>query len=140
MGKTTNLQDPMLNKIRTEQVPVSIYLTNGVQLRGVIKGFDNFIVMLEGEGRQMMVYKHAITTIAPIGTTFWQILLTTEPGTAISAISGTQFNFFYFVNKHRKLERLTRYYACAFPKSKQNKHLCSYYTLKTQQFSLKSFL
>ena len=66
MGRTTNLQDPMLNKIRTEQVPVSIYLTNGVQLRGVIKGFDNFIVMLEGEGRQMMVYKHAITTIAPV--------------------------------------------------------------------------
>ncbi len=67
MGKTnTNLQDPMLNKIRSEQVPVSIYLTNGVQLRGVIKGFDNFIVMLEGEGRQMMVYKHAITTIAPV--------------------------------------------------------------------------
>jgi host factor-I protein len=67
MGKTnTNLQDPMLNKIRSEQVPVSIYLTNGVQLRGVIKGFDNFIVMLEGEGRQMMIYKHAITTIAPV--------------------------------------------------------------------------
>lgn len=67
MGKTnTNLQDPMLNKMRSEQVPVSIYLTNGVQLRGVVKGFDNFIVLLEGEGRQMMVYKHAITTIAPV--------------------------------------------------------------------------
>lgn len=67
MGKTnTNLQDPILNKIRSEQVPVSVYLTNGVQLRGVVKGFDNFIVLLEGEGRQMMVYKHAITTIAPV--------------------------------------------------------------------------
>lgn len=67
MGKVnTNLQDPMLNKMRSEQVPVSIYLTNGVQLRGVVKGFDNFIVLLEGEGRQMMVYKHAITTIAPV--------------------------------------------------------------------------
>ena len=59
------LQDVFLNQIRRDFVPVTIHLTNGFQLRGIIKGFDNFIVMLESDGKQMMIYKHAISTVTP---------------------------------------------------------------------------
>ena len=59
------LQDVFLNQIRKDYIPVTIHLTNGFQLRGIIKGFDNFIVMLESDGKQMMIYKHAISTITP---------------------------------------------------------------------------
>ena len=62
----TNLQDAMLNQIRKENVPVTVYLVNGVQLKGVIRAFDNFTVMLECEGKQLMVYKHAISTVSPV--------------------------------------------------------------------------
>lgn len=62
----TNLQDAMLNQIRKENVPVTVYLVNGVQLKGVIRAFDNFTVMLEYEGKQLMVYKHAISTVSPV--------------------------------------------------------------------------
>lgn len=61
-----NLQDAFLNHIRREKIPVTIYLVNGFQIKGVIKGFDNFTAIVELEGRQQMVYKHAISTIAPI--------------------------------------------------------------------------
>ena len=64
----TNLQDAMLNQIRKENVPVTVYLVNGVQLKGVIRAFDNFTVMLECEGKQLMVYKHAISTVSPVRT------------------------------------------------------------------------
>ncbi|MGN1031792.1 MAG: RNA chaperone Hfq [Butyricicoccaceae bacterium] len=60
-----NLQDSFLNRARQERVPVTVFLTNGFQLRGVIRGFDAFVVMLDSEGRQQMLYKHAISTIAP---------------------------------------------------------------------------
>ncbi|MGI9952727.1 RNA chaperone Hfq [Moorellaceae bacterium AZ2] len=60
-----NLQDVFLNQIRKENVPVTIYLVNGFQLRGVVRGFDNFTVMLDSEGKQQMVYKHAISTVMP---------------------------------------------------------------------------
>lgn len=60
-----NQQDTFLNLVRKEAVPVTVYLVNGFQLRGVIKGFDQFTVVLENEGRQMLVYKHALSTIAP---------------------------------------------------------------------------
>lgn len=63
-----NLQDAFLNQVRKERVPVTIYLVNGFQLKGVIKGFDNFTVIIEQEGRQQMVYKHAISTVAPLRT------------------------------------------------------------------------
>jgi len=62
----TNLQDAVLNQIRKENVPVTVYLVNGVQLKGVIRAFDNFTVMLEYEGKQLMVYKHAISTVSPV--------------------------------------------------------------------------
>lgn len=67
MTKTQlNLQDAFLNQVRKENLPVTIFLVNGFQLKGVIKGFDNFTVIMESDGKQMMVYKHAISTISPV--------------------------------------------------------------------------
>lgn len=64
--KLLNLQDNFLNQIRKENIPVIIYLANGFQLRGAVKGFDNFTVILENDGKHQLVYKHAISTITPI--------------------------------------------------------------------------
>jgi host factor-I protein len=61
-----NLQDVFLNQVRKEHIGVTIYLTNGFQLKGFVKGFDNFTVVLDTDGRQQLVYKHAISTISPI--------------------------------------------------------------------------
>ncbi len=55
-----NLQDTFLNQARKENIPSTVYLVNGFQIRGLIRGFDNFTVALESEGKQMLVYKHAI--------------------------------------------------------------------------------
>lgn len=67
MNKTNiNLQDVFLNQVRKEHIAVTIYLTNGFQLKGMVKGFDNFTVVLDTEGRQQLVYKHAISTISPM--------------------------------------------------------------------------
>lgn len=63
--QTANLQDMFLNNARKASIPVTVYLTNGFQLKGLVKGFDNFIVMLVSEGKEMMIYKHAISTITP---------------------------------------------------------------------------
>ncbi|MDD2496886.1 MAG: RNA chaperone Hfq [Desulfitobacteriaceae bacterium] len=60
-----NLQDFFLNQVRKENTPVTIFLVNGFQIRGVVKGFDNFTVVMDVEGKQQMVYKHAISTIMP---------------------------------------------------------------------------
>lgn len=59
------LQDAFLNQIRKDRVPVTIYLTNGFQFRGTIKGFDNFIIILESENKQTMIYKHAVSSVNP---------------------------------------------------------------------------
>ncbi|NLU49996.1 MAG: RNA chaperone Hfq [Syntrophomonadaceae bacterium] len=61
-----NLQDAFLNQLRKERIPVTMYLVNGFQIKGMVKGFDNFTVIIELEQRQQMVYKHAISTIAPV--------------------------------------------------------------------------
>jgi host factor-I protein len=61
-----NLQDVFLNQVRKEHIPVTIYLTNGFQLKGMVKGFDNFTVVLDTDGKQQLVYKHAISTISPM--------------------------------------------------------------------------
>ncbi|MGE5371113.1 MAG: RNA chaperone Hfq [Solirubrobacterales bacterium] len=61
-----NLQDAFLNQVRKDKVAVTIFLVNGFQIKGFIKGFDNFTVIIEIEGRQQMVYKHAISTVAPV--------------------------------------------------------------------------
>jgi host factor-I protein len=61
-----NLQDVFLNQVRKEHIAVTIYLTNGFQLKGVVRGFDNFTVVLDSEGRQQLIYKQAISTISPM--------------------------------------------------------------------------
>jgi host factor-I protein len=63
-GKGLNLQDNFLNQLRKEKTPVVIYLTNGVRLKGIIKGFDNFVILLK-ETILSLIYKHAISTIVP---------------------------------------------------------------------------
>lgn len=65
MKATVNIQDQFLNQLRKEGIPVTVFLLNGFQLRGLIKGFDNFTVIVETEGKQQLVYKHAISTFAP---------------------------------------------------------------------------
>ncbi len=60
-----NLQDAFLNQARKENVSVTIYLVNGFQLRGNVVGFDNFIVILNSNNKNQLIYKHAISTIAP---------------------------------------------------------------------------
>ena len=62
---TMNLQDVFLNQCRKEHIMVTIYLTNGFQFKGQVRGFDNYIVILDSEGKQQLVYKHAISTIIP---------------------------------------------------------------------------
>lgn len=64
MAKGQSLQEPFLNQLRKEHVPVSIYLVNGIKLQGQIESFDQFVVLLKNTVSQM-VYKHAISTIVP---------------------------------------------------------------------------
>lgn len=65
MLKALNLQDVFLNQARKDKIAVTIYLTNGFQFKGMVKGFDNYTVILDCEGKQNLVYKHAISTIIP---------------------------------------------------------------------------
>ena len=65
MSETTTLQEAILNEVRRDRVPVTLFLMNGFQLRGVITGFDSFVVVLVTDGKQQMIYKHAISTLAP---------------------------------------------------------------------------
>ena len=66
MSDAVNLQDAILKECRREHVPVTLFLMNGFQLRGIITGFDSFVVVLVSDGRQQMIYKHAISTLAPM--------------------------------------------------------------------------
>ncbi len=66
MSDSINLQDAILQEVRREKVPVTLFLMNGFQLRGTITGFDSFVVVLVTDGKQQMIYKHAISTLAPI--------------------------------------------------------------------------
>jgi host factor-I protein len=65
MKQPINIQDQFLNQLRKDSSFVTVYLLNGFQLRGLIKGFDNFTVLLESEGKQQLIYKHAISTFVP---------------------------------------------------------------------------
>ncbi|SDM90988.1 RNA chaperone Hfq [Acetanaerobacterium elongatum] len=65
MQKQLNLQDVFLNQARRDKIPLTIFLTNGFQFKGMVKGFDSFTVILDCDGRQNLVYKHAISTIIP---------------------------------------------------------------------------
>jgi host factor-I protein len=64
MSKGQSLQDPFLNALRRERVPVAIYLVNGIKLQGTVESFDQFVVLLRNQVSQM-VYKHAISTVVP---------------------------------------------------------------------------
>ena len=65
MQTKANLQDIFLLRAKRDKVPVTMFLMNGFQMRGTITGFDAFVVILDSEGRQQVIYKHAISTIAP---------------------------------------------------------------------------
>lgn len=66
MQKKINLQDLFLQRTRKGRVPVTLFLMNGFQMRGIITGFDPFVVVLDSDGKQQIVYKHAISTVVPI--------------------------------------------------------------------------
>ena len=66
MSEQHTLQDAILNEVCRDRVPVTLFLMNGFQLRGTVTGFDSFVVVLVTDGKQQMIYKHAISTLAPI--------------------------------------------------------------------------
>lgn len=78
-----NLQDIFLLRAKRDKVPVTMFLMNGFQMRGAITGFDAFVVILDSEGRQQVIYKHAISTIAP----FRNVDLTEERGSLYAGSS-----------------------------------------------------
>ena len=61
-----SLQDLFLNQARKEKMPVTVFLMNGFQIKGYVRGFDNFTVILDSDGRQQMIYKHALSTVVPL--------------------------------------------------------------------------
>ncbi len=65
MQKTQNLQESFLNQLRRERALITVFLVNGFQLHGVIRAYDGFTVVLDSDGRQQLIYKHAISTIIP---------------------------------------------------------------------------
>ena len=65
MSEQTTLQDAILNEVIRDKVPLTLFLMNGFQLRGTITGYDSFVVVLVSDGKQQMIYKHAISTLAP---------------------------------------------------------------------------
>ena len=65
MQKTQNLQDSFLNQLRKDKSTVTMFLMNGFQLHGIIKSFDGFTVVLDSDGKQQLIYKHAISTVVP---------------------------------------------------------------------------
>ena len=66
MSEPNNLQEAILQEVCRDKVPVTLFLMNGFQLRGTVAGFDSFVVVLISEGKQQMIYKHAISTLAPM--------------------------------------------------------------------------
>ena len=66
MSDTINLQDSILKEVVRDRIPVTMFLMNGFQLRGFLTGFDSFVVVLVSDGKQQMIYKHAISTLAPM--------------------------------------------------------------------------
>lgn len=70
MARGQSLQDPFLNALRRQRVPVAIYLTNGIKLQGHVAGFDQYVVLLKNNTKQM-VFKHAIATVVPSRNVIW---------------------------------------------------------------------
>ena len=79
MAKGHSLQEPFLNALRKERIPVSVYLVNGIKLQGQIEFFDQFVVLLKNSVSQM-IYKHAISTVVPVRNV--RLNLATDDGTA----------------------------------------------------------
>ena len=80
MQKKTNLQDLFLLRIRQDRLPVTLFLMNGFRMRGIVTGYDPFVVVLDSDGRQQVIYKHAVSTIVPIRPVeLWE----TEEGSAL---------------------------------------------------------
>ena len=65
MNKNMNLQDVFLNQARKDKIPATFILTNGFQFKGIVKGFDSYVVIVDCDGKQELVFKHAISTIIP---------------------------------------------------------------------------
>ncbi len=84
MSKGQSLQDPFLNALRKDRIPVSIFLVNGIKLQGQIESFDNFVVLLKNTVSQM-VYKHAISTVVPSRSV--KLPMSDENGAAAAAVS-----------------------------------------------------
>ena len=73
MQKIESYQDQFLNQARRERTPLTVFLMNGFQMRGIVTGFDAFVILLQSDGKQQMIYKHAISTIAPArNVTLWE--------------------------------------------------------------------
>lgn len=68
MKNIINLQDTFLNRARKENITITVFLVNGYQIKGIVKGFDNYTLVLDSEGKQQLIYKHAISTIVPAKT------------------------------------------------------------------------
>ncbi len=66
MSEAANLQEAILREVSRDRIPVTLFLMNGFQLRGIVTGFDSFVVVLVTDGKQQMIYKHAISTLAPM--------------------------------------------------------------------------
>ena len=66
MSDAVNLQEAILRECIKDKVPLTLFLMNGFQLRGIVTGFDSFVVVLVSDGKQQMIYKHAISTLAPM--------------------------------------------------------------------------
>ena len=66
MSEVNNLQEAILSEMQRDKTPVTLFLMNGFQLRGTITGYDSFVVVLVTDGKQQMIYKHAISTLAPM--------------------------------------------------------------------------
>lgn len=73
-----NLQDVFLNQARKNRIPVTIHLVNGFQLKGFVKGFDNFTIILDNDGKQTMIYKHAVSTVTPLKAVLYTVQPTEE--------------------------------------------------------------
>lgn len=76
-----NLQDVFLNQVRKEHIPITIFLVNGFQIKGLVKGFDNYTIVLDVDAKQQLVYKHAVSTISPIKAINFAFTDNTRPHT-----------------------------------------------------------
>ena len=65
MKNIINLQDTFLNRARKDNIIITVFLVNGYQIKGIVKGFDNYTLVLDSDGKQQLIYKHAISTIVP---------------------------------------------------------------------------